>query len=154
MDVRDLERRLTAWSPEELTALLERRGDVLRGRPPESVAELGRRLAQPSSVVGALRGVTLPQLQALDALVALGERASLTALAELLAGDGPGHERDVDAALADLAALALVATDGSGRVDLAPGVTEVVIQPLSLDAPARELFPPPSRRTSVRSSRS
>jgi hypothetical protein len=46
VDVRDLERRLTAWSPDELTALLERRGDVLLGRPPGSLAELARRLAR------------------------------------------------------------------------------------------------------------
>ena len=108
MSVDGLAEWLSGLDADALEALLDRRPDAVLGHPPATLGQLAQRLAHPASLAAALRGLNAPALQALDGLLALGERRTRTALAALLAGQpGPEHERAVDAALADLAAAAL-----------------------------------------------
>lgn len=124
-----------------LAALLDRRPDVLAGHPPATLGQLAERLGHPSSLVQAVRGLTTPALQALEALRALGERRTRAALGELLHGrPGPEHEAAVDAALTQLGAAALVWPGAGDRLELPAGLAEIFPRPLGLGSPARELW--------------
>jgi Helicase conserved C-terminal domain len=124
-----------------LSAVLDRRPDVLLGRPPASLAQLAARLEEPASVVGALRGLPLPGLQVLEALQALGEQRSRDRLGTLLAGDpGPAHDQAVDAVLAELTGAALVRPGGGDRLEVPAGLATAFPRPLRLGPPARQLW--------------
>lgn len=126
---------------EALAALLERRPDAVEGRAPSTLGQLALRLEHPGSLAAALRGLNAPALQALDALLALGERRTRVALIGLLAG-GPGaeHARAVDAALADLAAAGLAWPGEGDRWEVPIALAEVLPPPLGLGPAARVVW--------------
>jgi hypothetical protein len=72
VDAQGLAEWLAGWTDAALTALLERRPDGVLGRAPQTLGQLAERLSHPESVAAAVRGLTAPQVQALEALQALG----------------------------------------------------------------------------------
>ncbi len=58
---RKLTDHLRDWDADQLAALLVRRPDLVRPKPPADIAELADRAQQRNSVAAAIRGITLPQ---------------------------------------------------------------------------------------------
>src|SRR5205085_18612 len=111
------------------------------GLPPATIGELALALDRPDTLLAALRALTTPARQVLEALLALGERRTRSALVALLAGPpGPEHERDVDAVLAELRAGALVWWGAGDRIEVSPGLATVLPAPLGLGPPARRVW--------------
>lgn len=126
---------------EALAALLDRRPDAVEGRAPSTLGQLAQRLEHPGSLAAALRGLNAPALQALDALVALGERRTRAALLGLLAGEpGSEHEAAIDAALADLVAAGLVWPGEGDRWQVPGTLAEVLPSTLGLGPSARVVW--------------
>ncbi|MEO3852683.1 helicase-associated domain-containing protein [Streptomyces sp. B8F3] len=92
------------------------------------------RLQRPGSVAPALAGLSLPQLQAAEALAALGS-VPRAALAGLLDATGAERARGLDAALESLADRALVWPDDKGLLRMAAPLRQAWERPLGLDAP-------------------
>lgn len=123
--------------------------DVIDGSPLaqagsrlRSVDELAQRLSHPASVASTLCEVPLPVLEIVEAASALGEAASVTALADLL--DTAGSEPDVHAQrvvhwLVSAQRAALLWVDGE-RLRINPGVDAMVTEPLTIGRPARMLL--------------
>lgn len=134
---------LTAWlagiPEDELSALLTRRPDVLLGRPPTTLAELAERWGSPESLSRALRQLSRPQLQAVEALCALGERRTFDELAGLLSGVGPDHRDDVVVVLAHLQGRALMWPLGDGRLAVPSALPAMF--PMLLGGAGRPLRP-------------
>lgn len=122
-----------------LTALLERRPDVLRGVPLRDLTELAARLEQPRSLVAALAELPQPYLQLVEALQALGGASTLGALAGLLAGEGPEQEAAV-AGVVDGLVVRAIARGADGRVVLPGSVEEILPSPLGLGPPLAALL--------------
>ncbi len=120
---------------------MSRRADVLRGPEPRSLGELAERLQHPVSVFEALNSLSVPHLQAIEALLTLDRGACAPQLAELLdPGADPKHEANVDAVLAELSEYALVWSDPDGRLRFAGPLREAFLDPLGLGLPARALL--------------
>ncbi|GCD44157.1 helicase-associated domain-containing protein [Streptomyces paromomycinus] len=143
---------LTAWlhslDGPRLARVLAVREDVVAPPEPRSAGELADRLQRPGSVGLALLRLSLPCLQAAEALAALGGCATRDALAKLLGVEGPGADRALDATLDVLAEHALVWTDGStdgsgsgrGTLRMAEAFRQAWDSPLGLDGPLEELL--------------
>jgi hypothetical protein len=132
---------LGAWlatlSTAELEAILRARPDVLRHPAPTDLAMLADRLAAQASVNRTLPELSKPALQVAEALLALGGSASREELYALLGATD--HPDPVDAALAELSAMAL-AWPLHGRVRLAGGWGAIAPDPLGLGRSARKLY--------------
>ncbi|WP_171171874.1 helicase-associated domain-containing protein [Streptomyces sp. I05A-00742] len=123
-----------------LARVLAARKDAVSPPEPRSVGELADRLQRPGSVALALPRLALPCLQAAEALVALGARATRDALAELLGVAAPGAARHLDATLEVLSDHALVWQDGNGTLRMAAPLRQAWDDPLDFDAPLEELL--------------
>src|SRR4051812_25613209 len=132
---------LAGLDAEAVSGVLDRRPDVVLGRPPATLGELAQRLAHPASVLAALRSLPLPCLQVMEALQALGEPRSRARLVELLDGSaGAEHAQAVEDVLARLTAMALVWPGDGDRLEVPTGLAEVFPTPLGLGPPAREAW--------------
>ncbi|MEV0714446.1 helicase-associated domain-containing protein [Asanoa sp. NPDC050611] len=131
---------LLSWlalrSPDELAAVLRRRGDVL---PVADLEALAGRLEKDGSVAAALSTVPLPQAQVVEALAGIGgPHVRPDRLAALL--DRSGHDPDLIAALGGLAELALVWPDETGALRMAEPLWSEFEFPLGLGPPAAALL--------------
>jgi hypothetical protein len=103
---------LATWLSEldgsRLARVLAMRKDVASSPEPRSVGELADRLQRPGSVALVLPQLTLPCLQAAEALAALGPRATRDSLAELLGLTSPAAVHALDATLEALSDRALL----------------------------------------------
>ena len=94
---------LATWLSEldgsRLARVLAMRKDAASSPEPRSVGELADRLQRPGSVALVLPQLTLPCLQAAEALAALGARATRDSLAELLGSTSPAAVHALDASL-------------------------------------------------------
>lgn len=132
---------LSRLADDALAAVLDRRPDAVLGRPPSTLGLLAERLSHPASLVAALRGLSTPGLQIVEALQALGERRTRAALIDLLDGPpGVEHEAAVDAVLAELTTAALVWPGEGDRLDVPSGLGQVLPAPLGLGPPARAVW--------------
>lgn len=124
-----------------LATLIARRADVVLGDPPGTLGELAERLSRPGSLLAAARRLTLPGIQVVEALLALGERATRAELRDLLAGPaGEAHDLAVAGVLTELGGLALVWPGRADRLHLAAGWQELLPSPLGLGSSLRTLW--------------
>ena len=123
-----------------LARVLTLREDAASAPEPRSVSELADRLQRPGSVALALPHLTLPCLQAAEALTALGGRATRDSLAELLGSTSPAALHALDATLEGLSDRALVWPDGNGVLHMAAPLMQAWSTPLGLDAPLEYLL--------------
>lgn len=123
-----------------LADLLRARPDVLWLPEPRGLRELAQRLAETDGVAAALLGLPLPAAQLCEALSALGSRAALPELAELLgvASDDAG----LTATLALLARHAVAWREGTDEQHVvgSSGVLGTFTSPLGLHLPLRDLL--------------
>ncbi|SDY38398.1 Helicase conserved C-terminal domain-containing protein [Modestobacter sp. DSM 44400] len=133
---------LAGLDQDALAELLTRRPDAVTGRPPGSLGELAERLTHPESVAATLRGLPAPFLQMVEALHALGECRTTTALIDLLddAGRGTDHPTAVRAVLTELTRLAVVWPGPGDEWETPARLSELFPKPLDLDPPLRELW--------------
>ncbi|MFD5058161.1 MULTISPECIES: helicase C-terminal domain-containing protein [unclassified Streptomyces] len=127
---------LRSLGAQELRRLLEARPDAAVAPDPRSLGELAERLQRIGSVVDALNKLPLPCLQLAQALAALPQPASRTALETLLGTDAQG----ISAALDTLTAHALVWPDLAGRLHMAPALRGAWESPLGLGQGVAELL--------------
>ncbi|WP_055526084.1 helicase-associated domain-containing protein [Streptomyces graminilatus] len=123
-----------------LARVLALRKDAASSPEPRSLGELADRLQRPGSVALALPHLTLPCLQAAEALAALGARATRDSLAELLGSTSPAAPHALDATLEALADRALVWHDGDGALRMPTPLRQAWSTPLGLDAPLEDLL--------------
>lgn len=101
---------LAAWlhrlDAAHLEEVLAARPDIVSPPEPRSVNELAERLQRPGSVALALPWLTLPALQAAEALAALTSPVSRETLADLLDATEGEAARGLQAALQSLATCA------------------------------------------------
>ncbi|MER7461657.1 helicase-associated domain-containing protein [Streptomyces sp. NPDC097981] len=135
---------LTAWlgrlDPQRLARVLATRNDATSPPEPRTVGELADRLQRPGAVALTLPRLTLPCLQAAEALAALGGAATPDALAKLLGATDGQAARGLDAVLETLADHALVWPDGNGTLRMTAPLRQAWDAPLGLDAPLEELL--------------
>ncbi|MFJ8154758.1 helicase-associated domain-containing protein [Streptomyces sp. NPDC094468] len=131
---------LSGLDGSRLTRVLDLRKDAASSPEPRSVGELADRLQRPASVALVLPRLTLPCLQAAEALAALGARATRDSLAELLGSTSPAAVPALDATLEALSDRALVWDDGYGALRMAAPLRQAWSTPLGLDAPLEELL--------------
>ncbi|MFE9409414.1 hypothetical protein ACFYN0_11535 [Streptomyces sp. NPDC006704] len=131
---------LSGLDRSRLARVLTLRKDAAAAPEPRSVGELADRLQRPASVALVLPHLTLPCLQAAEALAALGARASRDGLAELLGSASPAAAHALDAALEALSDRALVWRDGDGALRMVTPLRQAWPTPLGLDAPLEELL--------------
>jgi hypothetical protein len=130
---------LATLSTAELESILRSRPDVLRHPAPTDLAMLADRLTAQASVNRALLELSKPALQVAEALLALGGSASREELRALLGATDSALAAAVDAAVAELAAMALAWTL-HGRVRQVGGWGAISPDPLGLGRPARKLY--------------
>jgi hypothetical protein len=134
---------LGAWlatlSTTELESILRARSDVLRHPAPTDLAMLADRLSAQASVNRALPELSKPALQVAEALLALGGTASREELLALLGAADTPLAAAVDAAIAELAAMAL-AWPLHGRLRQVGGWGAITPDPLGLGRSARKLY--------------
>ncbi|MEV0276628.1 helicase-associated domain-containing protein [Streptomyces sp. NPDC050610] len=130
---------LSGLDGERLERVLVARPDGVAAPEPQSLGEVADRLRRQASVARVLPRLTLPCLQATEALAALGT-ASRAELAYLLGVSGADGVRGLDEALGGLAELALVWPDGDGQLCMAEPLRLAWHTPLGLDAPLVELL--------------
>ncbi|WP_414168452.1 helicase-associated domain-containing protein [Streptoverticillium reticulum] len=123
-----------------LARVLATRNDAVSPPEPRTVGELADRLQRPGSVALALPRLTLPCLQAAEALAALGGPATPDALAKLLGATDGEAARGLDAVLETLADHALVWPDGNGTLRMAASLRQAWDAPLGLDTPLEKLL--------------
>ncbi|MCT9090532.1 helicase-associated domain-containing protein [Streptomyces sp. ASQP_92] len=123
-----------------LARVLTLRKDAASSPEPRSVGELADRLQRPGSVALVLPHLTLPCLQAAEALAALGARATRDSLAELLGSTSPAAVQALDATLEALSDRALVWHDGNEALHMPTPLRQAWGTPLGLDAPLEELL--------------
>ncbi|MFE9368885.1 hypothetical protein ACFYM2_03735 [Streptomyces sp. NPDC006711] len=131
---------LSGLDRSRLARVLTLRKDAAAAPEPRSVGELADRLQRLASVALVLPHLTLPCLQAAEALAALGARASRDGLAELLGSASPAAAHALDAALEALSDRALVWRDGDGALRMVTPLRQAWPTPLGLDAPLEELL--------------
>lgn len=135
---------LTTWLSEldgsRLARVLALRPDAAASPEPRTVGELADRLQRPGSVALVLPRLTLPCLEASEALAALGGRATRDSLAELLGSTSPAAAHALDATLEELSDRALVWPDGNEALRMATPFRRAWSTPLGLDAPLEELL--------------
>ncbi|MGW0334186.1 helicase-associated domain-containing protein [Streptomyces sp. NPDC003011] len=131
---------LSALDGSRLARVLAMRKDAAASPEPRSVGELADRLQRPGSVALVLPQLTLPCLQAAEALAALGARATRDSLAELLGSTSPAAVHALDATLEALSDRALVWHDGNGTLRMPTPLRQAWSTPLGLDAPLEELL--------------
>src|ERR1700742_567019 len=120
---------------EELAALLTARADAAVAPEPRSVSELAMRLGNDHSARSALYQLSVPQIELVEALQALGDGCSRAELEQLL-GVGERLDRVVlDELLDGLSRLALAWSDGV-VLHLAPALEQMATDPLNLGQPA------------------
>ena len=118
--------------------------DVLVQRPDAAVhfddpLELARTLESDHSVRLLADRLTLAQLQALEAILSLGARASHESLAALLSDSGPQHDECVATTVESLHRAAVV-WSSEGRLHAVVGVRALFPHPLGADATVPELL--------------
>ncbi|EGX55775.1 hypothetical protein SZN_31139 [Streptomyces zinciresistens K42] len=135
---------LATWLSEldrsRLARVLAMRQDAASSPEPRSVGELADRLQRPGSVALALPQLTLPCLQAAEALAALGARATRDNLAELLGSTSPAAVHALDATLEALSDRALVWPHGNEALRMSTPLRQAWRTPLGLDATLGELL--------------
>ncbi|MEU9454626.1 helicase-associated domain-containing protein [Streptomyces sp. NPDC048277] len=135
---------LATWLSEldgcRLARVLTLRKDAASSPEPRSLGELADRLQRPGSVALVLPQLTLPCLQAAEALAALGAQATRDSLAELLGSTSPAAVHALDATLEALSDRALVWHDGSEALRMPTPLRQAWSTPLGLDAPLEELL--------------
>ncbi|MEW2508814.1 helicase C-terminal domain-containing protein [Streptomyces sp. NPDC046870] len=135
---------LAAWlhrlGAEDLEQVLAARPDAVSPPEPRSVSELAERLQRPGSVALALPRLTLPALQAAEALAALSAPTSREALTDLLDATVDETARGLEAALQTLSTYALVWPDGEGTLRMATPLRQAWDTPLGLDQPLATLL--------------
>ncbi|WP_225839823.1 helicase-associated domain-containing protein [Streptomyces sp. NK08204] len=135
---------LAAWlhrlDAEHLEQVLAVRPDAVSPPEPRSVSELAERLQRPGSVALTLPRLTLPALQAAEALAALSAPASRDVLADLLDATEEETARGLEAALQTLSAHALVWPDSEGALCMATPLRQAWDTPLGLDQPLATLL--------------
>lgn len=134
---------LAAWlhrlDAEQLGQVLAARPDAVSPPEPRSVSELADRLQRPGSVALVLPRLTLPTLQAAEALAALSAPVSREALADLLDAT-EDKTAPLDGALQTLSAYALVWPDSEGTLHMATPLRQAWHTPLGLDQPLATLL--------------
>ncbi|MFJ3879195.1 helicase-associated domain-containing protein [Streptomyces sp. NPDC090077] len=135
---------LAAWlgslGAPRLARVLATRKDAAAAPEPRTVGELADRLQRPGSVALTLPPLTLPCLQAAEALAALGGPASRDDLAKLLGAADGEAARGLDFTLEELADHALVWPDGAGALRMASPLRQAWEAPLGLDSPLEKLL--------------
>ncbi|MFI8945427.1 helicase C-terminal domain-containing protein [Streptomyces sp. NPDC053750] len=135
---------LAAWlhrlNAEGLEQVLAARPDAVSAPEPRSVSELAERLQRPGSVALALPRLSLPALQAAEALAALSAPASRDDLAELLDATEDEAVRGLTTALQTLFTHALVWPDSEGTLRMAAPLRQAWDTPLGLDQPLATLL--------------
>ncbi|OIV35239.1 hypothetical protein BIV57_22635 [Mangrovactinospora gilvigrisea] len=135
---------LTTWlsglDGPRLARMLALRKDAASAPEPRSLGELADRLQRPGSVALVLPHLTLPCLQAAEALAALGVRATRDSLAELLGPMPPAAVHALDATLDALSDQALVWPGDNGTLRMPAAVRQAWSTPLGLDAPLQALL--------------
>lgn len=131
---------LSGLDGSRLARVLTARKDAASAPEPRSMGELADRLQRPESVALVLPQLTLPCLQAAEALAALGARATRDSLAKLLGSTSPAAVHALDETLEALSDLALVWHDGNGALRMPTPLRQAWSTPLGLDAPLEELL--------------
>ncbi|TCR24307.1 hypothetical protein [Streptomyces sp. BK205] len=135
---------LTTWlsrlDRSRLARVLALRNDAASSPEPRTLGELADRLQRPGSVALVLPHLTLPCLQAAEALAALGAGATRDSLAELLGSTSPAAVQALDATLEALSDRALVWHDGNEALRMSTPLRQAWSTPLGLDAPLEELL--------------
>lgn len=127
---------LRGLGEKQLVELLTYRVDARIEPAPRTVSALADALLYPGSIMAALAGLTLPQVQVAQAAAALGDGCTRRRLAALL---GVGEDdQELTAALGRLTAYALVWPAGEGLV--ADHLHVVWPHPLGLGATVHELL--------------
>lgn len=129
---------LRTLSEADLTALLERRTDLLH-RPPTSLDDLGNRLSTPQSTSSALQLLDRTAVQVGALLSTLGGRATVPQLVEALCRTAPVEDAAVAAALDRLARVGLAWPVGGGAWRSAAGLSHDADGLLGLAPPLRRL---------------
>lgn len=135
------EQWLTALDPAQRDVLLSHRPDAAPWAHDD--AELARVLSSATSVRQLAGALSLAQLQVLEALLGLGQQATVRSAIGLLARAGDDHDQQVITVLTQLYERGLawpVDTASDGRVGLVTGVTALFPQPLGADGTAAELL--------------
>ncbi|MGW2097321.1 helicase-associated domain-containing protein [Streptomyces olivaceoviridis] len=135
---------LAAWlhrlDAEDLKQVLAARPDAVSPPEPRSLSELAERLQRPGSVALALPRLTLPALQAAEALATLSVPTSRQVLTNLLDATEDETARGLEAALQTLSAYALVWPDSEGTLRMATPLRQAWETPLGLDQPLATLL--------------
>lgn len=133
---------LTTLDADELSTCLRLRPDVLWGVPVADLEDLAERLEHPASVTHAITGLAAPWLAVLEVVTALGDGASVEAVARLLDGSTApdSHDADVRAVIDGMISAALVVPGQGGVLAVNPGARAVFTAPLAFAPPARALL--------------
>lgn len=123
----------------ELAALLAARPDAAVPPEPRSLSELAMRLGTDNSVRTALYELSVPQMELVEAVQALGDGCSRTELEALLGVPDSLDPAVLDALLGTLRKLALVWPDGP-VLRIGPALDQMCTDPLALGAPAVTLL--------------
>ncbi|MGH4024109.1 MAG: hypothetical protein ACRDRV_05940, partial [Pseudonocardiaceae bacterium] len=130
---------LRRMDADELAALLTVRADAAVAPEPRSVGELAMRLGNDHSVRSALYQLSVPQIELVEALQALGDDCSHAELEQLLGVGEHLHRVVLDELLDGLSRLALAWSDGA-VLHLAPALEQMAADPLNLGQPAATLL--------------
>ncbi len=130
---------LASLSNGELTELLRARPDVLLAPEPPSFTELADRLGTPYSVREAMATLSEAGVRLVEAICAVGAKASTRQVHELLGGPDVLPAQRLTDELAGLRRLALVWPTGA-RLAMPGSLRAMLPNPLSLGRPASELL--------------
>jgi Helicase conserved C-terminal domain len=130
---------LEALAPDKRAALTTRRPDLAEPAPPAAAAALAARAMGPTSLVLAVRMLDARALQLTELLAVLGPVTNRTAVIEAA---GAGLEPDqLDAALAEVAALAVALPGPDGEIFTPPGLAALFDgRPGGLGPPVEQLM--------------
>jgi hypothetical protein len=133
---------LSSLEPTQLHELLSRRPDVQSDLYAGDREMLAAALQHPVSLRALAEQLTLPQLQVLEVVVALGARATPDAICALLEHSGDGHEERVVQLLDDLCRTGVAWPQPDGRIATVRATPALFAEPLATTGTLADLLEP------------
>jgi Helicase conserved C-terminal domain len=133
---------LAQRTPSQLQEILARRPDVQVDLEVGGAEALATALQHPVSLRALAEQLSLPELQVLEVVVALGARATPEAISALLEDSGDGHHESVVQLLQDLTGTGVVWPEPDGRVTTVRTTPPLFPAPLGTSGTLADLVDP------------